>query len=233
MTDYSKSSNKPEPKDDEAAEKPPEKRIEKVGDGVVVVRKKGIGRKTKDLIMSADLKGVAKYLLLERVIPNIRVMIYDAWVEGGNRVMFPGAPKRPMLDPRSAVGRAVFNYNGIASGGSSNRSGIPLRGDPRMAPTREIGPRASMMGRAQATRAGEQYLFMDKDFAVRVISTLREALDKYETPISIADLYEAMGQQSPNGHVDQKWGWTNLANVKLLQSSEGFILDFPPSEQIA
>lgn len=224
MTDYS-NANKNKAAEAETTSRP-QKQVEKVVVGEVVIRKKGIGRKFKDLVVSADLKGIAIYLVLNRVVPSVKNMIYDTWVEGGNRILFPNStPNRPIIDPRGMLQRTVFNYQSPISRSSS----IPL-GQPRNAPAREIGPRASSHPAVQNVRPGEQYVFASKEDAIRVLDTLREALDKYEEPISLGDLYEAMGL--PSSHVDQKWGWTTLAEVKVLQSREGYLLDFPPSEPI-
>lgn len=230
MPDYSKSSNNRK-KEEENGEEPTksERRIEKVVTEEVVVKKHGIGRKFKDVVRSVDVKGVGKHVLLAVILPLTKKMVYDAWVESGNRVIFPNAPRRPMIDAQG-VQRSIFNYGGMSNNPISRSSSIPL-GTGRLAPPREIGPRASSIVQ-HASVGGEQYIFSNRDDAVRVLETLRNNLDMYEEPISLLDLYDAMGREDLGMPTDRKWGWNDLSNVKVLQSRDGYILDFPKAEPI-
>lgn len=226
MTDYSKSSNNQ--KQEEDGEEKPERRIEKVVTGDVVVKKHGLGRKFQELVKTVDIKGISKHVFREVIIPLSAKMAYDAWAETGSRVFLRNAPRRPIIDART-VQNAVYNYNGISRGGPISRaSSIPLGGRP--APPREIGPRSSSVTHASA--GGEQYIFSNREDAVRVLDLLRESLDMYQEPISLIDLYEAMGLEGMVNPTDKHWGWDDLSQVKILQSRDGFILDFPKAEQI-
>jgi hypothetical protein len=49
--------------------------------------------------------------------------------------------------------------------------------------------------------------------------------------VSLADLFDTVGL--PATHVDNKWGWTNLASVEVRQVREGWQISFPPLEEIS
>lgn len=231
MPDYNKSSSNV-PKDDDEEESPekPKKKLDKVVEGEVIVKKSGIGRKAKDIIAGIALKDIAKGVFKEFIVPMSAKVAVEAWSETGNRIFMPNTPRRPFIDARS-VQRQLFNYNGISSSGnpiSRQVQSIPL-GHP--APPREVGPRGSAISQ-HASFDGEQYLFPSKEDAVRVIDQLRDALDMYQEPVTLNDFYDSCGRKDLFSPVNEAWGWRDLSRVKVLQTREGYILDFPRAEAL-
>ena len=58
---------------------------------------------------------------------------------------------------------------------------------------------------------------------------MNDIIDTYEV-VTVADLNELVG--FPTNHVDNKWGWSYLADVQVRQIREGYLIDFPPAEPI-
>lgn len=239
MPDYSKSSNnqskKPKPdkaegEEDTVTPDKPERQIPKVVEGEVVIKKPGLGRKVKDIVLAIDVKDIGRDVFRNVIVPFTAKMAYSAWVESGSRVFYPNAPRRPMIDAREAQ-KTIFDYSGFSRGNPISRSSsIPLNGG-RPAPPRETGPRVGSISQ-HASVGGEQFMFSNREDAVRVLDVLREALDMYDEPISLADVYDASGLEGLSTPVDRHWGWKDLSNVRLLQSNNGYILDFPKAESI-
>ncbi len=70
--------------------KPPSKeKVEKVViTGEVITKKKGLGRKFKELFVSADAKSVIAYVAADVLLPAARNMIVDASTKGIERMMY-------------------------------------------------------------------------------------------------------------------------------------------------
>ena len=69
-----------------------------------------------------------------------------------------------------------------------------------------------------------------KSDADTVVENLVNVVDIYEV-VSVADLNELLGL--PTSHVDHKWGWTNLASIEVRQVRDGWLIAFPPLEEIS
>ena len=87
--DYTSNSDKAKSKPDK-----PQKKIDKVISGDVVVHKKSIGRKVKGLFIEADIKSVARYILSDVLLPAARNTIVDASTKGIERMMYGEAANK-------------------------------------------------------------------------------------------------------------------------------------------
>lgn len=192
-----------------AGEPVPDKKIEKVIKGEVVVKKKNLGQKIKDTFVEADFRSVARYVVSDVLIPAARNMIVDASTKGIERMMYGDrAPHR-----RPGFGPPRMTYGGS-----------PLRTDYRSPATRP-----PVQG-ARFPRAGQQdFVLESKDEAMNVLQSMHDILEMYEE-VSVADFHELMGL--PTSHVDQKWGWRNLVNSNVKPIREGWLIDLPPVEPI-
>ena len=126
MEDYTSNSNKSKEK-----KEAPAKKIEKVVVGDVVVQKKSIGRKFKDIFIEADLRTVTRYVTSEVLLPAFRNMIVDGASKGVERMMYgeTARPRRPYgsgLLVRQAQGRVAVRH---------------------VDPQRHVGDRRAQMGR--------------------------------------------------------------------------------------
>lgn len=206
-TDYQGNSNRAK---ESGGEKAPEKKIEKVIVGEVVRKKEGIGRKFKKLFIKEDLGTVSKYVFVDLMIPAAIGLVLDNCYKGLER-MFYGE-------------RAVRTRNVIQGGRTSFYAyNNPVqRNNVTSEITRRLTPSADpRLGRG---RAQDSFILSDREDAETVVERLCDIIDQYQVA-TVQDLYELLGQ--PSSHIDTKWGWADLSNVKVLAVQEGFLIDFP------
>ncbi len=207
MPDYQGNSKKMK-----ESEKIPEKKVERVVASEVIIPKKSIGRKFKDLFIEADFKTVVKYVGSDVLLPAARNMIVDASSKGVERLLYgESAVRRRNYGPGPRV-----TYNNPINRGYS---GSPLQSS-RHAPSVLPEPRTSRHGR-------DNFILSSREEAELVLERMNDIIDTYEVA-SVADLNDLVGL--PTTHVDNKWGWVYLGDVQIRQIREGYLIDFPPSE---
>lgn len=140
-------------------------KIEKVVVSEVIVPKKPLGRKVKDLFIVADLGSVARYVVADVLFPAARNMIFDAITEGAKRAMYGDSFAR-RHGPNSGTQRTAY-YNPFA------RNAVR---DSRMAPPVPIGPRSA----ATSRHIHEDFILSTRDEAELVLERMRDLIDKYE-----------------------------------------------------
>lgn len=202
--DYQGNANK----DRDPEEKGKEKNVEKVVTGAVIVQKKSLGRKFKDLFVHADLRNSVRYVFVEVMVPAARNLVVDATTKGIERMVYG----------ESAVRRRNYGTPGPRVTYNS-----PVRRDYRQAPPVPSGPR-----RPSRQNRGD-FILSSREEAEVVLERMRDIIDKYEVA-SVADLNELVG--FPSNHVDNKWGWVFLDDVPIRQIREGYLLDLPAEEPI-
>lgn len=209
MEDYQGNSQKAK---QEPEKEPPAKNVEKVVVGEVVVQKKSIGRKFKDIFIEADIRSVTHYVASEVLLPALRNMIVDSTSKGVERMMYGEAVR-----PRSRYG-----------GGSRTTYNSPVSRPYRDSPLRRPGPDPRDLPRSRS-RGHEDFILSSRDEADLVLERMNDIIDTYEVA-SLADLKDLVGFATT--HVDNKWGWIYLGDVQIRQVREGYLLDLPPAEPI-
>lgn len=207
MTDYVGNSKK-----DREKKVREEKKVERVTSGEVIVQKKSLGRKFRELFIEADFKSVVHYVIYEVVLPAARNTIVDASSKGIERMMYGETAMR-----RRGYGagpRMIYN-NPIQRGYGDQ---VP-RGVMPQLPSRTIPSRNTR----------DDFIIATREDAVLVLERMNDILDKYEV-VSVADLNDLVG--IPTSHVDNKWGWIYLGDVQIRQVREGFLIDLPQAEPI-
>jgi len=191
-----------------------EKKVEKVIQGDVVVHKRGIGQKFKDLFVAADFRTVLRYVGYDVLIPAARDMIVDSAVKGVERMMYGES---------SRFRRGVHN----TTGSRITYSTPPNRGD-RVEYGRD--PRTSPPDRSKFPRPNRpDFLVQSKQEAETILDELYNLLNVWDV-VSVADLKALAG--FPSVHTDQKWGWTSLSGSDVRQMRDGWFVDLPPAEPI-
>ena len=204
MQDYQSNSNK----DKEKKTSKPEKTVEKVVVGEVVVQKKSVGRKFKDIFIEADLKSVLRYVGTDVLLPAARNMIVDSATKGVERMMYGDSRPRPRHGPGPRI-----TYNSPISRSYTDpraRPQLPVRGSSRL--------------------RRDDFILSSREEAELVLERMNDILDTYEVA-SVADLNDLVGM--PTSHTDNKWGWVYLGDVQVRQTREGYLLDLPPAEPIS
>ncbi len=203
--DYQSNSKKAK----EQASKKPEKdkNVEKVVVGEVVVQKKSLGRKVKDIFVEADLKSVLRYVGTDVLIPAARNMIVDASTKGVERMMY---------------GESTIRRRGYGAGPRVTYNNPINRG------YRDPVGRPQLPSRSPRLRR-DDFILSSREEAELVLERMNDIIDTYEVA-SVADLNDLVGM--PTSHVDNKWGWVYLGDVQIRQIREGYLLDLPPAEPI-
>lgn len=207
--DYQGNSNK-----DKLEKAKPQKKVGRVVKGEVLVQKKSVGRKFKDLFIMADFKSVATYVVSDVMLPAARNMILDASFKGIERLLYGDAAVRRRQfgnGPRVTYNNPVQRpYRDVTS---------------RMAPPGASG--GVVTGRSRSAR--EEFIISSREDAEQVLERMNDIIDQYEV-VSIADFNDLVG--FPTSAVDNKWGWTFLGDVQVRQIREGYLIDLPPAEPI-
>lgn len=193
------------------------KNIEKVVVGEVLVQKKPIGRKFRDMLIAADFKSVFGHVVHNIFIPAAKNMLVDSAAKGAELMVY-GEASRTRRGPIHGPGPRV-TYNSPINRGYGYRD--PR--DHRTAPPVEIGPRRS--SRLDRT----DYILSSREEAETVLERMSDIIDQYEVA-TVGDLNELVG--FPTTHIDNKWGWIYLGDVQIRQIREGFMIDFPPAEPL-
>lgn len=194
-------------------EKKEEKVVEKVVTGVVVKRRTPLSVRFKNVFVGGDFKSAVRYVGREVMLPAFKNMVFDAWSEGGRRVLYKESDRRlqrPTGYP-GATPRITYNT-------SVNR-------DPR-------DPRLSYPNAIPIQRERHdigQLILSSREDAEMVVDTLREIIERYQVA-SVGDLYELLGLAS--AYTDNKWGWTNLSEITIRQIREGYLIELPNPEVI-
>lgn len=219
MTDYQGNSDKQKEQRQKNVEKATpaakaEKKIEKIVVGDVIVQKKGIGRKFKELFKNADIKNAGRYVISEVVIPAGLAMFVDGVTTGVHRIAY-----KDTNSPYRFGGRSRTVYH----------SGSPIHRGVHDARSRVAPPSRAPGGRVGSRMSRDDILLSSREEAENVLETMHDIIDQYEV-VSVADLNEMLGQ--PIGHTDNKWGWYFVTGTRIVQSREGYLLDLPPAEPI-
>lgn len=210
MPDYTGNSKKQR----EAESRPP-KNVERVVATEVIVQRKGVLRKFRDLFIEADLKTVVRYVASDVLLPAARNLLVDATNKGIERMVYGEAAVRR----RNFGSGPRITYNSPVSRGYG---GSPLRS----APPVSVEPRSATTGRYNRN----EFILTSREEGELVLERMNDIIDTYEV-VSVADLNDLIGL--PTSHVDNKWGWTNLSATQIRQVREGYLVDFPPAEPIA
>lgn len=192
-------------------ERPEKQKLEPVVKSEVISKKKSLGRKFKDIFVEADFRSVARYVFSDVLLPAVRNTIVDASTKGIERMMYGESAMRRRGYP--GTGPRVTYSTGVNRGYSS----IGARTPP--APIGGRGPQASR----------EDFILSSREDADLVLERMKDVIDQYEV-VSVADLNELVG--FPSSHIDQKWGWSYLGDVRIRQIREGYLIDLPPAEPI-
>lgn len=205
--DFPPNSHKSKESDD-IPEKP---KVEKVVTGEVKQRNKPLGRRFKNVFFGGDFKSASRYIAADVLLPAFRNLIVDAATKGVERMIYGETSvhrgRRPEYRPR------VSYHNPMRQ--QDPRARVYLPDQP---------PHPAPRG-----RDNNEIVLISREEAELVVERLSDIVDTYDVA-SVADLYDLVGL--PTTHVDNKWGWQNLAGVSVRQVREGFLIDLPPAEAI-
>lgn len=199
-------------KSKDPAEEPEPKKIEKIVTGPVVVQKRSIGVRFKEVFFGGEFKSATRYIAADVLLPAMRNLVVDAVESGIKRIVYGegqftrGRNQQTDYRPRTTYNSPVDR--------SRSRAYLPDQ------PPRQVAP----------SRGGsEDLVLVSREEAQAVLGQLDAIIERYDV-VSVADLYETVGL--PSTHVDNKWGWSSLSHATIRQVRNGYLLELPRPEEI-
>ena len=182
---------------------PSEKKLEKVVNGEVKIRKKSKVKKFADFFVPEDTDSVKSYILTDVVIPGIKNAVADV------------------------VSILLFGEVGRLGKGGRGRSKISYQTyyrDDRDDRRDYARPR---------NISGFDYddiLFETRGDAELALDQLESAISQFGI-VSVSDLYDLAGITCPS-YTANKYGWTDVRSAKVVRVRDGYILQLPRTVQI-
>lgn len=176
-----------------------EKRVEKVVHGKVKTQKNN-KRKLANLFISEDAGDVKNYIFLDVIVPAVKKAIYDLVVGALDMSLYGG---RGGSGKRSTADRVSYrDYNSVS------------RRDTR----------SYESARTTSGYSYDDIVLETRGEAEAVLSRMDEIMEEYEI-VRVADLYDLVGITGE--HTDNKYGWTNIRNAKIVRVRDGWKIEMP------
>lgn len=194
------------------------KKVEQVTSGVAMPRKRGLGRKFKEVFIGGDARGTADYVFFDVVIPGIRDMCSDAFHAGIDRIFYGESPRHRRSGgmPMGYSNVGHVNYQGVSNAPTQQRGTTPQR--------------RTLSRQARARMSFDEIVIANRSEAEEVIERMYDILSKYGM-VSVADLCALTG--IVGSHTDVKWGWRALSGARAHRlRTGGFVLDLPEPEPL-
>ena len=176
-----------------------EKRVDKVVHGKVKTQKNN-KRKLADLFISEDAGNIKNYIFLDVIVPAVKKAIYDLVVGALDMSLYGG---RGGSGKRSTADRVSYrDYNSVS------------RRDTR----------SYESARTTSGYSYDDIVLETRGEAEAVLSRMDEIMEEYEI-VRVADLYDLVGITGE--HTDNKYGWTNIRNAKIVRVRDGWKIEMP------
>ncbi len=190
-------------------EKKEEKVIEAVAKGKK--REKKFGQKLKESFIAEEALDFKDYLLKDLIVPIIKDAICDG-ITNGLSMLFYGE----QADYRRRSGRRDSSTRR-----TDYRSSYNYRDD------------RDRDERRRARHSSYDFELIEcetKSEAMDILDNMHAVLDKYGS-VSIADMYDLAGiSRNPE---DNNYGWTNLAQAKIVRESDGiYVINMPRAKSL-
>lgn len=195
------------------------KNIEVVVTSEVVRRKRPVGKRFLETFLGGSAREVARYVALDVLLPAAKDMVTDAISQGVERLVYGetrSVGRRTGYRP-TTTGPSHVSYNARYSPGSGP---LPARRDE----TRTIS------ARAKREHDLEEIVIQTRPEAEMVLRRLTDLAERYPS-VSLGDLYGFLGI-TPNW-TDEKWGWTDLSEARIMRVHGGYSLDLPKTEPLS
>lgn len=91
--------------------------------------------------------------------------------------------------------------------------------------------RGNAQQRVSAGYSYDDLIFNTRGDAEIVLEKMFELLNQYRA-VSIADMFDLAGVSSPNGYTDNKYGWSDLRDARIVRVNSGYMIDLPRAGQL-
>lgn len=193
------------------AARPSKPRVERVTQGTVVRRKRGLGRRFTETFVGGEPRSAGSFVMLEVLLPAMRDMVADVVSQGVERLVYGEA--------RSTGRRTGFRPTGSHTPYRTMSS--PSRFEQRP------DPREPMSRRARANFDFQEIVLPTRVEADEVLDRLFNVIAEYEQA-TVRDLYDLVGERA--SFTDEKYGWTDIRTADVRRIREGYLLDLPRPE---
>jgi len=198
MPEYPNNSHSAREKQRDAAAAAQEKKVDKVVTGPVKSRKKSEVRKFASIFTPEDMESVKNYILTDVIAPGIKYALADV------------------------VSVILFGETGHI--GTKKGSGSKFLYQ-RCYDDRRDGQRNYSRPQTVTGYEYDDIIFNSRGEAELVLERLDEIIATYGVT-SVADLYDLAGISNQN-YMNNKYGWTDIHNAKVVRVRDGYILQLP------
>lgn len=183
---------------DEKKTAPEGKRVEKVVQGKVKVKKNEM-RKLTDMLFAEDAANIWNYVKYDILAPTIKKAFYDIVVGSLDMSLFGGRSN----SKRSTADKVSYrDYNSVSR-----------RDD-----------RSYSNHRTTSGYSYDDITLETRGEAEAVLARMDEIMEEYEI-VRVADLYDLVGITGE--HTDNKYGWTNIRNAEVVRVRDGYKIKMP------
>lgn len=194
----------------------PKKNLKKVVTNDVIVKKKSVGKKIKDIFVAADFKSVSGHVIYDVLIPAARNMIVDCANKGVERLFFGESRFRRPPGPQGRGPMSKYTYQTpVYREGYSEQYRDPRTNPPT--------------GNSFPKTGRPDFYCQTRQDADSVLEMMYDTLNVYEV-VSVLDFNTLV--DLPISYTDQNWGWTDLRGAEVRQERAGWIIDLPKAEPI-
>ena len=176
-----------------------EKRVEKITTNAVKVKKKNVGSKFTNAVISDDARNVGSYAFSEVFVPAFKKLVADIIKDGIDIILY-GEPRK--ADSR----RTSTGY--ISYDKSYQRS----------------GDRFSSGAHVRSGFDFEDIIFSSRGEAEAALSQMFHVIEKYGF-VTVADLYDMVDLTAP--FTSNIYGWYNLHNAEVSRIRDGYVIKLP------
>lgn len=178
--------------------------LERVVVGKVAQKKKTPGQRFMETFFdNGDAKTVGLTILREVVKPAIKEMFFNS-IRDGLSMFLWGDTRASRNDSRgNGIIRDYTRYSSYSYSSGYVPDSRPADSSPKY----------------------NNLIFERRADAEDVVYHLRDSLNRYDS-VTIMNLYELVGIGTNSQH--NKWGWTDLTNVRIRHVRDGFLLELPP-----
>jgi hypothetical protein len=174
-------------------------------------KKKTLAQKFSDVFLCEDVATVKGYILNDVVIPGLKDAFEDIvtstismMLHGSNN----GRPNTRNRNVRSNYGTPYYQY----SKNDKNQKNAPSKSG------------------ESARNHIDQVIFDNREEANQVLDCMVDYLMDYSM-VSVADFYDFACVSSD--WTDQKWGWYDLREARVIKTRDGWEIRLPRPEQIS
>jgi len=192
------SSNSHRIREKQKEEKKQRVKPQKVVKGKVKTKNKsGFSQMASEMI-SEDANNVKEYIFLDVLIPAAKKAISDVVTNGIDMLLYG----------ETGVSKKKNNSSHVSYSRYSDRNRYDDRREPKYRSRYDY----------------KDVVFDSRKEADEVLIAMEEILDTYDV-VTVNDYYDLCGVTGK--FTDDKYGWTNLDNARVVRSYDGYVIKFP------